>query len=138
LLQEDWCTSQNHEEENYVDILKQHLKTSVRKLKLGCKWVFQMDNDPKHTSNVVEKWLKDNEVKVLKWPSQSPDLDPIEHLSAELKNHVWARMPTNQLFQEEWAKIHPNYCGKLVECYPKCLTQVKQILKAILPNTQYM
>jgi hypothetical protein len=35
-----------------VDILKQHLKTSVRKLKLNFvrKWVFQMDNDPKHTS----------------------------------------------------------------------------------------
>ena len=32
-------------EANYVDILKQHLKTSVRKLKLGRKWVFQMDND---------------------------------------------------------------------------------------------
>jgi hypothetical protein len=26
--------------ENYVDILKQHLKTSVRKFKLGRKWVF--------------------------------------------------------------------------------------------------
>jgi hypothetical protein len=26
--------------------IKQHLKTSVRKLKLGHKWVFQMDNDP--------------------------------------------------------------------------------------------
>ena len=33
-------------EKNNVDILKQHLKTSVRKLKLGRKWVFQMDNDP--------------------------------------------------------------------------------------------
>ena len=32
--------------ENYVDILK---------LKLGCKWIFQMDNDPKHTSKVVAK-----------------------------------------------------------------------------------
>ena len=32
--------------ENYVDILKQHLKTSVRKLKLGRKWVFQMDMTP--------------------------------------------------------------------------------------------
>ena len=53
--------------ENYVDILK-HLKTSVRKLKLGRKWVFQMDNDPKHTSKVVAKWLKDN---------QSPDLTSI-------------------------------------------------------------
>ena len=43
--------------ENYVDILKQHLKTLVRKLKLVRKWVFQMDNDPKHTFKVVAKWL---------------------------------------------------------------------------------
>ena len=48
------------------------MKTSVRKLKLGRKWVFQMDNDPKHTSKVVAKLLKDNKVKVLEWPSQWP------------------------------------------------------------------
>ena len=32
-----------------------------------------MDNDPKHTSKVVAKWLKGYKVKVLEWPSQSPD-----------------------------------------------------------------
>jgi hypothetical protein len=57
-------------QEDDVDILKQHLKISFRKLKLGRKWVFQMDNDPKHTCEVVTKWLKDNKVKVLEWPSQ--------------------------------------------------------------------
>ena len=91
-----------------------------------------MDNDPKHTSKVVAKWLKDNKVKVLKWPSQSSDLNPIENLWAELKKCVRARRPTNltqlhQLCNEEWAKIHPTYCGKLVEGYSKRLTQVKQL-----------
>ena len=114
-----------------MDILKQHLKTSVRKLKLGRKWFFQIDNDPKHTSKIVAKRLKDKKVKVLKWPSQSPDLNPQDNLWAELKKCVRARRPTNltqlhQLCQEEWAKIHPTFFGKLVEGYPKCLTQVKQ------------
>jgi hypothetical protein len=50
----DWRTSEIDgimREENYVDILKQHLKTSVRKLKFGCKWVFIIDNDPQLWQN---------------------------------------------------------------------------------------
>lgn len=46
------------------------IKTSARKLKRGCKWVFQMDNDSKDTAKVVEKWLEDNKVLVITkpWP----------------------------------------------------------------------
>ena len=84
-----------------------------------------------NTSKVVAKWPKDNKVKILEWSSQNPDFNPIEHLWAELKRRVRARRPTNltqlhQLCQEEWAKLHQTYCGKLVEDYPKHLTQVKQ------------
>ena len=68
--------------------------------------------------------FKDKKVKALEWPSQSLDLNPIENLWAELKKRVRARMPTNltqlrQLCQEEWDKIHPTYCGKLVEFLPE-------------------
>ena len=89
-----------------------------------------MDNDPKHSSKVVAKWLTDNKVRVFEWPSQNPDLNTIENVWAELKKRVRARRPRNltqlhQLCQEEWARIHPIYCGKLVEGYPKHVTQVK-------------
>ena len=84
------------------------------------------------------KWLKDYKVKVLELPSQSPDLNPIENVWAELKKRVRGRRPTNltqlhQLCQEEWATIHSTYCGMLVEGFPKRLNQVN--LKAMLPNT---
>ena len=48
----------------------------------------------KYTSKVLEQLLKDK-VKVLEWPSQSPDLNPIEYLWAELKKCVQARRPTS-------------------------------------------
>ena len=119
--------------EQHIEILKHNLKSSARlQLKLGRKWIFQQDNDPKHTAHVVKNLLRHNKIKVLEWPSQSPDFNPIENLWNTLKRRVRSKQPKTlddlyQYCQEEWEKIPTEYCAKLIENYTKRLTAVKHV-----------
>ena len=49
----------------YREILGDNLLPSVRALKMGRGWVFQHDNDPKHTAKATKEWLTKKHIKVL-------------------------------------------------------------------------
>ncbi|KAG2461940.1 TC1A transposase, partial [Polypterus senegalus] len=113
----------------YRDILDENLLQSALDLRLGQRFIFQQGNDPKHTAKISKEWLQDNSEKVLEWPSQCPDLNPIEHLWRDLKMAVQRRFPSNLMelercCKEEWAKLAKDRCAKLVASYSKRLEVV--------------
>ena len=94
----------------YRDILNENLVQSAQDLRLGRRFTFQQDNDPKHTAKTMQELLRDNSMNVLERPSQSPDLNPIEHLWRDLKMSVHQWSPSNlteleRICREEWQKI---------------------------------
>ena len=70
-------------------------------------------------------------MKVLDWPAQSPDLNPIEYLWHHLKRRLMKyedqAEDINKLWRKteaEWEKIPKRECQKLIESMPRRIAAV--------------
>ncbi|EFP10171.1 hypothetical protein CRE_24561 [Caenorhabditis remanei] len=95
------------------------------------RYTFQQDNDPKHASKLVKKWFENKRVPVMQWPSQSPDLNPIEHLWEHCERMLATKKAKNakqkfEQLQDVWKTIPQSVIDNLIESMPRrCLAVLK-------------
>jgi hypothetical protein len=108
------------------DVLEKHLLSHYN---IGD--IFQRDNSRYHTARSTTNLLREHNVTELDWPSQSPDLNPIENIWQTLNLAIDKRMPRIHSYQrleevvcEEWNKIDKEVVLNCIRSMPKRCAEV--------------
>lgn len=118
--------------EKYRQILIHRAIPSGTRL-IGKGFILGHDNDPKHTANTVKAYLQrisnKGKITIMEWPSQSPDLNPIENLwnIVKMKRKGIKALSAEDLFQKVskiWREISTETLNKLVESMPRRIEAV--------------
>ncbi|KAI5151464.1 hypothetical protein ENBRE01_2156 [Enteropsectra breve] len=68
----------------YLQLLANNLKSPASKMGLD-SFIFQQGGATCQTAKLIKDYLKDNNIKLLEWAAQLPDLNPIEHIWSYMK-----------------------------------------------------
>ena len=104
----------NMDAAKYVDILSKNLISSADILNMD-NFIFQQDNDPKHTSKLASEFFENKGISLLSWPPQSPDMNPVENIWDLLKSKISEKRTKNikeleEFAFEEWNNISLETC----------------------------
>ncbi len=122
----------------YLSIVADHVHPFMTTVYSSSDGYFQQDNAPCHKAQIISDWFleHDNEFTLLKWPPQSPDLNPIE---VEREIRIMDVQLTNlqklcDAIMSIWTKISEECFQHLVESMP---WRIKAVLKAKMGSTRY-
>ena len=96
--------------------------------------IFMEDGALIHTAKYSKIWHANHGITSMKWPAQSPDLNPIENIWQQLKPTLEKRIiwPNNkkellEALQEGWEILKSKNClDKLMKSMPK---RIKEVIK---------
>jgi hypothetical protein len=77
----------------YQSILQESLLPSVGALHPDGNFIFQEDGAPAHKAKTTQTWLRNHHINKLSWPSNSPDMSPIENIWGEMKKYIRRKKP---------------------------------------------
>lgn len=121
---------------NYLEVLRDHM---LPFWEIHESSYFMHDGAPAHKSKLVRKFFNDNNISVLEWPGNSPDLNPIENAWNLMKKKVQETTPGSikdlmESLKKIWVTMESTYFANLAESMPN---RVRMVIKCKGNMTKY-
>lgn len=122
--------------DGYIHLLQHH----VLPLRLPENGItFIQDNAPVHKSRRSMNWFNHNNISLMDWPPQSPDLNIIENAWSYLKtlverHEIHTLQDVWEAAEHEWMNIPNEYFQKLIESMPR---RVEEVIRRKGGQTRY-
>ena len=115
---------------DYIELLSNNLLDQAKK-KSGYVFIFQHDNAPIHNSLLCKKFLSNNNIETLHWPSRSPDLNIMENLWGILVRSVYengrqfsSKEELKNAILFSWANINKKDIKSMYDSMPNRIFEV--------------
>lgn len=126
----------------YLDVLQRRALPQLREWSEGGEeFIFMHDGAPCHTARVIKQYLAAENVRVLDWPGNSPDLNPLENMWSILKQRLAAETITTkqQLISaliRHWLRdaTVTEMCQRMIQSMPR---RVQAVIDAKGGHTKY-
>ncbi len=118
----------------YLSIVADHVHPFMTTVYPSSDGYFQQDNAPCHKAQIISDWFLEhgNEFTLLKWPPESPDLNPIEHLWDVVEREIRIMDEQRQICSN-CVMLSCQICTKISEGYFQHLVEsMPRIIKAVI------
>ncbi|GBM94042.1 Transposable element Tcb2 transposase [Araneus ventricosus] len=129
---------------NYLNITADQLHPYMAFVFPTGNGIFQQDNAPCHKARIVLEWFEEHtdEFHLMSWPSNWPDLNPMEHIWDVMERQIRAQTPPCPNIStlcdrclDIWYNLSPVMYQILVASMPR---RVAAVLKAKGGATRYL
>lgn len=121
----------------YIDeILSVALKDYCTENFIDNEFIIQQDNCPCHTAMIVKNYFREHQLRILDWPSNSPDISPIENVWADAKRHLSSSnvILNKESMQNELFRFFAEYNGTRLFFIRNLIASMKDRCQSLIDN----
>ncbi|GFV34257.1 uncharacterized protein TNCV_991781 [Trichonephila clavipes] len=129
-------------QDQYKDVLQNRLIPQLEEwFPNGEPNIFMQEGAPCHTSRSVEAFLAEQDIPLLDWPGNSPDMNTIENVWELMKREVAKDVITNKTLLLEriihvWNQ-HPQMQETVQSCIDRMSSRIEALIAAKGGTTKY-